>query len=317
MATFLEEVLAQIQDPEAKAQLSGLKPEVLKVFEDRATVAADLKAKAEKVAASEKDLEELGIYREKAKGWNSFNAWWTAKFGEGADSMKKAEQMFNAVKTMEAENKKLKEDLEKAQLTAEGAETGTIDPDKILSLADERFKGKFVSTDQVASIVKKAVEEATNNFNYVGGPSMVKMIEHSIRAKQEYGLDLPTEVIAEAATKFSGRPDAIEQGYAALTRDARLAKEAKAEADRIADVERRIREAEERGVQRGRAVAESSLTTEDAGSVFGIAPMVSDKPDTKGVDHRSYDPTKGELAKQYIGKYRQLEADGKLRDIVQ
>lgn len=308
---FIDEILAEIQDPEQQKALKGLPEPIIKALEKRAALAADANQKLAKLADAETRLQAF----EKANtGWTRAKAILDGAYGEKYDlaEVVKADKARQAENDwLKAEVEKLKPEVARAAELARQAEGEAVDPNKITELVLEKAKGQFISKADIEEIVKRAVGESKHAVDYGSIPGTVKLVESVMKAHNQYGLDISADDLATAAGRYTG-PDALDRAYGDLTKTARenlAAKNAKeAEDKRLAD----LAAAEHKGAEAARREYEMAhMQGEEAGSsVLGTVPLNAPKEGQKGVDPTKYDPSAGTLADQAIKHYRELEAEG-------
>lgn len=277
MPKTFEEVLAGIQDPESQSVLK------------------DAQAKATRLAELEAKLADAEIVPKKTiSGWNDFDKKWKDGLDKKVENINKIEAERDSLK---AEIAKLRPEADRAAILAAQIDKGeAVDPAKILEMG----KGKFVSVDQVDEIVKRAVGEAKKAVDYGSLPSLAKLNDYQNKAYREFGLDIDSATMGEAISRHGG----FDQAYAVLTAEKRAAKEA---ADRVANEAKYktdLEAAERKGFEKARTEFETRTYVGEEGGMSGVIPMIPSKPEDAGVNPQTYDPNRGELAKQYAEKAR-------------
>jgi hypothetical protein len=157
--------------------------------------------------------------------------------------------------------------------------------------------------------VKAATERVNQAVNFGSIPAMAEMFEAKLKAKAEYGLDLPIDTLAEAKTRYGS----TEKAYGALTAEA----SAKRSADRQAELEASHKAAVESAREEGKRIARAEMDNraynpEETGS-SGILPMTppQDNKELQGVNPQSYNPSDGTLAREAAQRLAKEEGEGK------
>jgi hypothetical protein len=310
MPTFMEHVLSEIQDPEQKKALQALPDSVVKALEKHA-LTEDALAKISKLDAAEKALSD---FQKANEGWDKYSKNFKAAFGDNA----KLEDVVAKQKQLEAEVARLKPEAERAAILAKQAEGDVVDPAKLAENLRSELKKDFVPVAEVENIVRRAVSESKHAVDFGSAPGIVNLVEHVMKAKNLYGMDLDSGTLSVAAAKYEGQPNAIERAFDDLTKSKREELSAKAESERQEKYKKDIEEAERRGSEKARHEYETSrIQGEDSGaSALGVMPLNTPKDDQKGVDPTNYDSSAGKLAAEGLKMYRELEAAGKLKDII-
>ena len=286
MAKTLQDALALIQDPEAKAVLESQ--------------LSDFGAKSTRLEALEAQLRNSELVdRGVANGWRKF------------DSEQKP-KIEAELTTLRAEVAKLRPEAERAAALAKQIEGGGgADPKDFMPMVEKTFEGRFLSASDRKAIVEEAVRTASENVkqavNYGSIPALAGMIEAKMKAKSEFGLEIPIETIGEAVNRYGS----VEKAYAGLTEQAAQAKAAADFAAREATYKADIAAAKEEGRVLGLRESETRGYQPEEGGGSGVMPMVvPPTAEAKGVDPTTYNPSDGNLAREAAQLLAKQESAG-------
>ena len=261
---------------------------------------SDFGAKSTRLEALEAQLRNSELVdRGVANGWRKF------------DSEQKP-KIEAELTTLRAEVAKLRPEAERAAALAKQIEGGGgADPKDFMPMVEKTFEGRFLSASDRKAIVEEAVRTASENVkqavNYGSIPALAGMIEAKMKAKSEFGLEIPIETIGEAVNRYGS----VEKAYAGLTEQAAQAKAAADFAAREAKYNADIAAAKEEGRVLGLRESETRGYQPEEGGGSGVMPMVvPPTAEAKGVDPTTYNPADGNLAREAAQLLAKQESAG-------
>ena len=279
MPKSLEEILASIQDPDARTAIS------------------EYGAKAARLAEIESQMsgKEL-VDRSTVDGWREFN---TKRKPALEAELTRLRAEVPQLRTAAAEAEVLRKQIESG--------SGVVDPASLAPALRERLSADFLSAKDKDAIIKEAVEKATTQVNFGSLPMAIDIVESTAKARREYGLDINAGTFSEAVTRFGG----VQQAYGALTADAARVKAEQQRAEQEAAQKAAIEAARQEGIRMGRQEADTRAYNPEEGGGSGTIPMVAPREgDGAGIDPTKYNPSDGVLARQAAAKLAKQEADG-------